>query len=204
MGYTFINICLMAIFTLVFYRSNLSKKLCFLNIDEDVKIAPSNPSELFRESISSGEEAADAYTSHCEKGNIDIAKEIGGELAARFLEINESDSLQTTQARILFAYVADQYTEKLSPDSILSQAVISSFYNKIRENNPKLIDQISDSAAFSLYILAERGTHQRSPGHVFSELCSSPDNPRLFDLGQNLYNSFVSECSEIFSQAKFC
>ena len=82
----------------------------------------------------------------------------------------------------------------------------ASFYQTVQEIAPGDYATISDSAAFSLYILADRGRRNRNqdtPGEVFAELCGQRGREEYCYIGQSLYNQYHLDCLDLCRQTEF-
>ena len=183
------------------------RNLCFCSGggDEDMKIVPDlAPASPHQES----DEAAGDFIRHRDNGNIQRAKELGEQFARsmKALESAAGDPVILAQKKVLYAFVVNKVIEEKAPDSILAQAALSSFYQTVEEIAPEDSDTISDSVAFSLYILADRGRRNRAqdtPGEVFAELCGQRGREEYCYIGQSLYNQYHLDCMELCSQTEF-
>lgn len=179
--------------------------LCAAGGDEDMKIVPDlSPACPHRES----DEAAGDFIRHRDNGNIQRARELGEQFAhsMKALESAAGDPVVLAQKKVLYAFVVNKVIEETAPDSILAQAALSSFYQAVQQIAPEDYATISDSVAFSLYILADRGRRNRSqdtPGEVFAELCGQRGREEYCYIGQSLYNQYHLDCMELCSRTEF-
>ena len=184
------------------------RRLCFCagGGDEDMKIA--NDALPAFDCRRESDEAAGRFIRHRENGNIQRAKELGEAFAHQMkaLESASGDPAVLAQKKVLFAFVVNKVIEETAPDSILAQAALSSFYQTVQEIAPGDYATISDSAAFSLYILADRGRRNRNqdtPGEVFAELCGQRGREEYCYIGQSLYNQYHLDCLDLCRQTEF-
>ena len=116
--------------------------------DSDMKIMPERVSKVF----DSAEGAAVAFAREKANGNMDKARALGLRFAQELIckeggltsfGVGAFDDARTvTQRKILFSYVVNQVIADLFPKSIVAQSAMSSFYNKIEQESPNLLDLI--------------------------------------------------------------
>ena len=132
--------------------------------DSDIKIVPDKPSKVFDMS----EGAAYAFIREKTNGNMEKARALGkrfaGELTAGRTGVAQfgvgafDDQDTLAQRNVLFAFIVGRVIEEMAPNSIVAQSAMSAFYETIERTSPEIYQQISDSAALSLYIFSARST----------------------------------------------
>ena len=173
--------------------------------DSDIKIVPEHPSQVF----DMGEGAANAFARETANGNMEKARKLGARFGCALLN-GESDGItmfgvgaydnpQTIlQRKVLFSYIVNRVVEDMAPNSIVAQSVIASFYDTVRTASRELCDGISDSAAFTLYILAGRSAPDdlKAIGRIFAQLCGHEGDPVFLQYGYELANYFMRQCTQ--------
>ena len=173
--------------------------------DSDMKIAPDRISKVF--DMSEGD--ANAFVREKSNGNMDKARKLGQQFAAELTApmkgvtlfgIGAFDNQRTMdQRKVLFAYIVNLVTQDMAPNSILAQSVLSSFYDSVQYQSTELHELITDSAAYSLYILAHRSSpgNPEEIGKVFAQLCDRDEDPIFIHYGAELANYFMMYCTQL-------
>ena len=172
--------------------------------DEDMKIA--SPGSFSRNGASEEAElAAQKYLKLKSTGNIDKARSLGERFAAVLLQKEAAiragvagglDPLCMHHQLVLYSYVVNRVISDLSPDPLLAQTSLNVFYEQMEEISPDLYRHISDMAAFSLYILCERGNRsQGGIGSVYARLCEREGDAAVREEGDSLYEKFYALCA---------
>lgn len=174
--------------------------------DADMKIADN--SQLSPGQSDGGEAAAHEFIRQRGNGNVAKAKFLGATLAEGLAQFNvpSGDKALADQKKVLYSFVVNKVIEERSPNSILAQAALSSFYQTVQEDDPEASQIISDSVAFSLYILADRGRRNReqdTPGEVFADLCGMRGREETIYIGQSLFNQFYQDCAALYTQVEY-
>lgn len=180
--------------------------------DSDIKIA----SQHFENNVPLGcEEEADEFLAEKSNGNIAKAHQLGASLADEVLrEDGESlfgiddteDRLAIKHRRILFAYAIDICLEKLLPNELTAQTARNSFYDHLKNAAPLLYHDISESGAFTLYILCQRTHHEHIEeyiGRTFAKLCEKEDSQNYRDLGSALFLKYMTTSEKIIDSMQF-
>jgi len=184
----------------------------FAGIDEDIKIAGEN--------FGSPEPAADAaelaareFLRQKENGNIDRAHKLGESFAQSLWDlaqgiIMDNDSGLTQQEihhrLLLCSYVVNRVIAQLLPNSIVAQTALGRFYSEVENRSNVLHRHVSDTAAFSLYILNERsGDNDYEIGKIYSKLIGREDNPTAIRQGNEMYASFYDVCKNLIDKVQF-
>ena len=81
------------------------------------------------------------------------------------------------------------------PDDMLRRSAAAAFQNRVEKLDPELYAIITDSAAFTLYILNDRQTGNDRCGEVLAELCDRDGDQELIDSG----NALAAEYRRLFS-----
>lgn len=182
--------------------------------DSDMKIFGAPSGEPQKEPESGADEAARIFLKHKEQGNIERAKLLGAQYGEWLVHESEpmveyglcSDEREACYQRyLLCAYVISMSVRDKSPDAIVSNAIMTAFYDYLRDNSPRLYEDITDSAAFSLYILRARTQRfvDDAMGRVFSVLCAHDDEPEYVEIGKRIYLKCNAYCAKLFDKAGF-
>jgi len=172
--------------------------------DSDIKIAGDRPAADLstREDTSANED----YLTEKENGNIERAKLLGRNLA-RILSADvadecmsnirqdSEDSRTKTQVLLLFAFAIDRGLNTHVPNMTLVNTAHTSFFNTLQDISPDVYDQISDTGAYSLYMLCARreGEHVcKSVGESFAKLCGKEDDIALASTGEMIFSIFLN------------
>lgn len=170
-----------------------------LNNDEDMKIV----GEPNKKQIDEAENVAEIFLKQKTNGNIDKAHTLGYVLAQEIIISDkkklfsgeyERESDYVKQKRILLAFVVNQTIAMLIPNMLVVQTVAGEFYNTLKAQYQRFYDDISESGAFSFYMLAwRRGENvDETIGKTFAMLCGSDGNEIFEELGQQLFLEFLN------------
>lgn len=179
--------------------------------DSDMKIVPDKPSDIFDMS----EGAASAFVREKSNGNMDKAHQLGLAFAAEILNptdavvlfgIGQLDTeLTIMQRKLMFAYIVNKVIEEMAPNSIVAQSAMAAFYDEIGGHSPEIYELITDSAAFSLYILSVRSSAEEDDpyaiGRVFAQLCEHEDDKVFINYGCELAKLFTIQCTQMVLKA---
>lgn len=153
--------------------------------DEDIKIygegmlSPGEPGD---------EEAAVRYVAHRKNGNMEKTRQLG-ELLAQTLVGDASrlaeDCYKPQKLVLLSFLVSDELSAALS-DGMLRQSAAAAFRRRVEELDPEVFAIITDSAAFSLYLLHDRRVGDDQCGQVLAELCGREEDGALIEAGNAL------------------
>ena len=163
--------------------------------DEDIKIYEGEPAGP--EFLGEEEQSAARYVSHRDNGNLEKTRQLG-ELLAQTLVGDakrlEGDAFCRQKLVLLSFLVTDELGAKLT-DGILRQSAAAAFRNKVEELSPEIFAIITDSTAFTLYILNDRQTGDDQCGQVLAELCDRDGDEALIRDG----NALAAEYRKLFS-----
>ncbi len=186
-------------------RKRVPLTLCSMQKDDsDIKIAGDRPAA----DLSKKEDASanDDYLIEKENGNIERAKLLGHDLARILskdiadecmseLEPDSEDARTKTQVLLLFAFAIDRGLNTHVPNSMLINTAHTSFFNTLQEISPDVYDQISDTGAYSLYMLCARREGAgvcRSVGESFAKLCGREGDDALSSTGEMIFSIFLN------------
>lgn len=173
--------------------------------DSDIKIVPDRPSEIFDTS----EGAAVAFVREKNNGNMEKARILGTRFAEALFSddrkgiafgIGEMDDANTiAQRKVMFTHVVGQVIEDIAPNSIVAQSALSAFYDRIQQDSAEIYDQVTETAAVTMYMLASRTTADdpQAYGGVFARLCGQEGNPLFVQYGSELANYFKLFCTHM-------
>lgn len=162
--------------------------------DEDIRIydketpAPEGVGE---------EDSAALYVIHRANGNLEKTRQLG-ELLAQTL-VGDVDRLKNepygNQKLVLLSFlILDELEEKLT-DGILRQSAAAAFRGRVEELDPAVFALITDSTAFTLYILHDRREGNEECGRVLANLCGWNGDETLIREG----NALAEEYRGLFS-----
>lgn len=172
--------------------------------DQDIKIyMGANEAEATIQS--SGEQAAKEFVAHRENGNLAKTRELG-ELLAETLVGDASRLSQEShghQKLVLVAYLLQDEAEDKLPNVILQKSVLSAMHRRLEVANPQLLEVITDSTAFTLYILGDRQRQGKSTGEILAQLCNQDRNQALIARGDQLEREYRSLFGGIITSYHF-
>jgi hypothetical protein len=187
--------------------------------DEDIKIAagagdsdgPFAPAEPVQDAA---ELAARDFLVQKDNGNIDRARTLGEafarclwELAQELIMDNEQGLTQQEihHRLLLCSYAVNRVIAQFSPNSIVAQTALGRFYSDIEDKSNVLHRHVSDTAAFSLYILNERSGSGGNGdiGRIFAKLIGCEGDPESASQGAEVYGDFYRACKNIIDEVKF-
>ena len=162
--------------------------------DDDMKIYEGEPAPPER---TPGEESARQYVAHRENGNLEKTRQLG-ELLAQTL-VGDSGRLSGGpdyhQKLVLLSFLVSDELEAGLTDGILLKSAAAAFRNRVEELSPEIFAIITDSTAFTLYILHDRKSGDEECGRVLAELCERDGDEDLIREG----NALTKEYRALFS-----
>ena len=174
--------------------------------DHDMKIAPESMSETLQLQ-DLGESIRQELADQQQKGNVDMAKELGEQLALLMTSLVNIEGEMTDLAKekaVLFSFTVNKVIEELALNSIVAQTALSCFYQHLECNSGGLYDTISDSIAFSLYISATKGLRAGGTiGGVFAKLLDKEKDSCTMALGNALFAEYYNHCSKLLLATPF-
>lgn len=163
--------------------------------DEDIKIYGGETP--VPESSLGEEESAALYVAHRENGNLEKTRQLG-ELLAQTL-VGDVGRLREDpygrQKLVLLSFLVSDELEAKLTDGILRQSVAAAFRRRVEELDPAVFAVITDSTAFTLYILHDRRVEGGECGRVLADLCGRDGDEALIREG----NALAEEYRELFS-----
>ena len=137
-------------------------------------------------------------------GNMQKAKNLGIAIADSFHEAAEKEELWNmaadcgvtgldrrikNQAIILSVFTAEFVFNHYMQDKLLSTAAISTLYDTLTKDSPKLYNELLASTAFSFYYMNLDGkdTEPDIIGKTFAVLCDDDDNEKLLCYGKTVF-----------------
>lgn len=171
--------------------------------DDDIKIFPGSGTRIA--SGDSAQEDADEFVRQRNNGNIDRAKRLGARYARHLCRLwRPGDSSEVlSQKKVLYAYAVANAIEERSPNTFLEQAALSAFHQNVANRSAADHETIEDSAAFTLYLLAERDRCGAGFGRVYAQLCGREDDEEMVGKGIWLYHRYTADCASIFNRANY-
>ena len=171
--------------------------------DEDIKIYGGEGP--VPESGMGEEESAALYVIHKANGNLDKTRQLG-ELLAQTL-VGDVDRLMGepygSQKLVLLSFlISDELEEKLT-DGILRQSAAAAFRRRVEELDPAVFALITDSTAFTLYILHDRRVEGGECGRVLADLCGRDGDETLIREGDALAEEYRGLFSGIIQSYSF-
>lgn len=171
--------------------------------DEDIKIAPRDISELLKVQAAVSDDNIDLFIRQRSLGNIERAKRLGRLYVEDLLDCVWtkpptvlSHDVFELQLELLFCYAVHRVMEDHSPNTLLSNTALSSFYEGLEDAAPELFEEISSNAAFTVYIYLHRGNEESTEaiGKAFAKLCGAAEDEDCAALGEGAYLRYLSGC----------
>ncbi|MEG2175094.1 MAG: hypothetical protein RR135_06390 [Oscillospiraceae bacterium] len=173
--------------------------------DDDIKIAPDDLSQLFKVENPVADDNIDLFIRQRGLGNTEKARALGMRFVEELLDCvwtKPPEGVDATtfdlQLKLLFAYAVHRIVEDYSPNSIVAQGTLSSFYEQLEADDRELYRAVNNCPAFSLYLYLHRSGEEcaETVGKVFAKLCGMPDNADCAMLGEGGYARFYSACAQ--------
>ncbi len=161
--------------------------------DEDIKIYDGE------EPVPTGLGAEDSarYVAHRDNGNLEKTRQLG-ELLAQTL-VGDAGRLAEDpygqQKLVLLSFLISDELEAALTDAMLRQSAAAAFRRRVEELDPAIHGIITDSAAFTLYILHDRRVGNEECGQVLANLCDRDSDETLIREG----NALAEEYRGLFS-----
>ena len=168
--------------------------------DDDVKIVPDKISQLFKKENPVADDNIDMFLTQRKLGNTQKARQFGIEMVKALLDCVWTSSPEMVdpnefdlQLKILFSYAVHRILEDYSPNPIVANAAVSSFYEHLEEEEGELFQKITQSPAFSLYLYLHRSGEENaeSVGKTFAGLCSTTLDEQCRSIGETAYCRFM-------------
>ena len=206
-------LAVLAVSSLLFFAAQQKKSpaLCIVAGDEDIKIVGGDASPP--PVLDAAELAAREFLRQKENGNVDRAHALGESFAQLLWTlaqgiIMDTDSKLTQQEihhrLLLCSYVVNRVIGQFSPNSIVAQTALRRFYSEIEGCSNVLHRHVSDTAAFSLYILNDRsGGGSYEIGEIYAKLIGHEDDPDSISQGSDVYTAFYNSCKNIIDGVQF-
>ena len=174
-----------------------------MDSDLDIKIfAPETPAQPSGEDLDSLAAQTEALR---ESGNLDRAKRLGRALAdyaakaPELLALAERCGFKLTPARehqlnVLIVFSRQHALRGILEPQLLAEAAITAMNNYLINHYKPFWDTISDSSAFTQYLLAVRAPASQEAlaglvGAAFAQRCGQEDNPDLRALGASVFSA---------------
>jgi hypothetical protein len=173
--------------------------------DDGTKIVPEDLSKLFDKGNPVADSNIDLFLRQRAIGNTTRAKKLGRRYVEDLMDCVWTrppagvDAVEfERQLKLLFAYAVHRIIEDFSPNHIVANTALSSFYEAIEEADPALFSDLNDNAAFSLYLYLHRtGTECASSiGKTFARLCGAAEDSDCAIIGESAYVRFVGACAQ--------
>ena len=162
--------------------------------DEDIKIYDGE------EPVPTGlgaEDSAALYVAHRENGNLEKTRQLGELLAQTLVgdvaRLGEDEFRR--QKLVLLSFLISDELEAALTDAMLRQSAAAAFRRRVEELDPAIHGIITDSAAFTLYILHDRRVGNEECGQVLANLCDRDSDETLIREG----NALAEEYRGLFS-----
>lgn len=180
--------------------------------DDDVKIAPDDLSKLFASDNPVADDNIDLFLQQRANGNTARARKLGVQYVEDLIDCvwtrpPEDVKSETfdLQIKLLFAYAVHRIVEDHSPNQIVANATLGSFYEHLEDADQHLYEEINDNAAFSLYVYLHRAGDENagSVGKTFAGLCNAGEYSDCVIIGESAYARFFGACAQRMLNAGF-
>lgn len=154
--------------------------------DEDIKIYEA-PDDTRREDVSSGEDDADEFLRHKERGDFVRTWELGEAMARALLDEKPRlarDPWRTQKLTLISFLAVDTVTDTI-PCHMLQRSAQDAFRKSLEALDPETFRTVTDSTAYTYFMLNDRLGGERSDGQVLAELCGE-ENVTLASEGDRL------------------
>ncbi len=180
--------------------------------DEDIKIAPSDLSQLRKQENPDTDDNIDLYLRERRLGNTDRAKALGRSFVADLIDCVWTKAPEAvdpavfdTQLKILFVYAMHRTVDGYSQNHILANTAIASFYELLEAKEPVFFEALCQSAAFTMYLYAHRSRQENaeSVGSIFASMCGVKGNGDCAAIGESAYARFTGACVQRMADAGY-
>lgn len=180
--------------------------------DDGTRIAPEDLSKLFDKGNPVADDNIDLFLRQRAIGNTTKAKRLGRRYVEDLMDcvwtrppapVSPDEFEQ--QLKLLFTYAVHRIIEDFSPNHIVANTALSSFYEGLEEADPDLFGELNDSAAFSLYLYLHRSGEEcaESIGKTFAKLCGESEGSDCAIIGEAAYGRFVGACAQRMVGAEY-
>ena len=180
--------------------------------DDDIKIAPDKVSQLFKKENPVADDNIDMFFRERKLGNTQKARQFGIDMVQELKDcvwtsapdmVNPKDF--EFQLKTLFAYAVHRILEDYSPNQIVANAAVSSFYENLESENYELFQKITQSPAISLYLYMHRSGEEtpENIGKTFAGLCSTTLDEQCRTIGETAYARFVGSIANKLASVGF-
>ena len=170
--------------------------------DEDIKIYDGE------EPVPTGlgaEDSAARYVAHRDNGNLEKTRQLGELLAQTLVgdvaRLGEDEFRR--QKLVLLSFLVSDELDAAFSDGILLKSAAAAFRRRVEELDPEVFAIITDSAAFSLYLLHDRRVGDDQCGQVLAELCGREEDGALIEAGNALAAEYRALFREIIGSYTF-
>ncbi len=181
--------------------------------DNDIKIFKGKIKESTDDSIALIEE----MNLQRSNGNTQKAKELGKNLAERFLDTDELKSALEKevgslnystdvmyQIKILVFFTAEYCINRLLSNTLLKSTAINTIYDKIVKEAGDFYKEFSDGVEYSFYYLAVKKEDTISAvGKAFAMLCQKEKDEAFRKLGRDIFVVVVNEVDSVITGYDF-
>ncbi|MEG1686821.1 MAG: hypothetical protein RR022_02365 [Angelakisella sp.] len=173
-------------------------------LEEDVRIYQ-NDEDDSDDQLGEGERSAASFLRHKENGNLAKCRELGQLLASTFAD--EAHHLAgepfAGHKQVLMSFLISDELAGIIFDQLLQKSALSVFQQTVEQLDRSLFTRISDSAAYTLYILDDRNGDEHSLAATFAELCGQEGNAAVLADAVELIQSYRKLCADIISSYNF-
>ena len=171
--------------------------------DEDVKIYKAD--EALTPTLGEGERAAALFLRHKQSGNLAKCRELGQLLGTTFVDdARHLAALPHPQQRqVLLSFILSDELAGIIFDQVLQKSALGEFHKTVERLDQTLFATITDSAAYTLYILDDRQGCELCLGNTFAELCGQEGNQTLADEANTMARSYRKLYGDIISSYSF-
>ena len=177
-----------------------------------MKISPNNIARADKEAEKATEAQIDFFLQQRDLGNMEKAQYLGDQFVEELLKLERTKApdhadraVLDHQLQLLYCYVVHRATQEMSPNSIVAQKTLSSFYERLAEVEPALFHAMNGNMSFSMYLYLSR-TGEESPesiGREFAQLCGIPDSKVCRNIGASSYQKFAEMCKKMIEETPY-
>ena len=172
--------------------------------DFDMKISPDSFAQTDKEAEKASEAQIDFFLQQRDLGNMEKAQGLGDRFFEVLLKLERikapghvDKAALDHQLQLLYCYVVHRITQEMSPNSIVAQKTLSSFYERLAQTEPALFRAMNGNMSFSMYLSRTGEETPESIGRVFAQLCGIPDSKVCRGIGASSYQKFVEICGKM-------
>ena len=180
--------------------------------DYDIKISPDEADRRAVEKEKASEAQIELFLRQRDIGNMEKASKLGCRFIDELLGIKAGGTdcapdkaVFEHQKQLLFCYIVHRITQDNSPNSIVAQKTLASFYEGLEKHKREIFQAMNGNMSFSMYLYLNRQKEEtpQNVGEVFAKLCEVPENSECSLFGKEFYVKYSELCRKMVVEAGY-